>query len=423
MRPRPVIAVTFLLVFIQLQVEAAPPPEPALLSDLVAEVAAENEEMTSYTSVSFSSDGTTLAAIGTRLVLRHLFSFKRQAELHLFDVEGEPSLRRMVAIGGLRGCYGADPDSVSDVLYVTVSRRGTIAVRSTRQEEPLATIEHRGFAPGQIALDWPQRLLTVATEPPGLPDAEFRAHVTLYDLTAAQPLAEFGMESAYVRGLAFSPDASRLAAVGQLYTKKLVAVQLDENTLPVEVEAPVSTGLLRGWDCTSQKLLHERQLPEHELWSVTFSPDGNSLAVGMLDCTKKVTQRIKFLDTELTFADCRGHIEWWDTSGAELRSTGRLELAPPPRKKRERLGNLRVESLRYSHDGKVLLTGMGSYNRGGKWGALRLVDPQTYTLKEVLLEKTPQIVLDARFSADGTKIAAAARGGELYLWDIDNEGR
>lgn len=60
---------------------------------------------------------------------------------------------------------------------------------------------------------------------------------------------------------------------------------------------------------------------------------------------------------------------------------------------------------------------MGSYNRGGKWGALGLIDSKTHTHKQVLLQKTPQIVLDARFSADGSKIAAGTRG-EVFTCGI-----
>ncbi len=419
----PTITLAIFVICLAHHTEATPPPEPTRLSDLVAEIAPDQERMSSYSSVTFSGDGSTLAAVGTRLLRPNVFSFKRQAELQLFDVADQPSLLRVIPIEGLRGCFGPDPDSPSDFLYVTGRGRHTIDVRTTRQAEPLASIEHKGFIPGKIVLDWPHRRMAVATQPPGDREADYHAQITVYDLTTAKPLAEFSMDNAYVRSLSFSSDTSRLAATGELYTKKLVEAQLDEGALSAEIETTELTGLLRVWELVSQKPQYERTFPEYEIYATTFSPDGNTLAIGYLDCTKKVTERVKYFGWELTYSDCIGCFEWWDISGNELRSLARHDIPAPLREKNEKLGNVQIECLQYSPDGTSLVAGMGSWARGGKWGAVHLIDTKTQSLKQVLLEKSPGIVRDVAFSPDGKTVVAGTGSGELYLWEVEKRSR
>lgn len=118
-----------------------------------------------------------------------------------------------------------------------------------------------------------------------------------------------------------------------------------------------------------------------EMWSVAFSPDGKTLAVGASDGTIHRWSVPKSL----------WHPDEWKTGRTALR--GHLQG---------------IHGLAFSADGNSLAS-------GGDDGTVRLWDPQTGA--ELLrLEGLPQGVLAVAFSADARTLAGVARDGTVRFW-------
>ena len=117
------------------------------------------------------------------------------------------------------------------------------------------------------------------------------------------------------------------------------------------------------------------------MWSVAFSPDGETLAVGASDGTIHRWSVPKFL----------WHPDEWKTGRTALR--GHLQG---------------IHGLAFSGDGKSLAS-------GGDDGTVRLWDPVTGAML-LTLDSHSQGVVALAFSADGRGLGGVARDGTIRFW-------
>ena len=124
----------------------------------------------------------------------------------------------------------------------------------------------------------------------------------------------------------------------------------------------------------AQNYIHYATLTGHYVQSVSFSPDGQTLASGGLD----------------------GTIRLWNTSNAHKRTlTGHL---------------IWVSSVTFSPDGQTLASGSWDYT-------IRLWDAVTGRHKKTLIGHT-DMVSSVSFSPNGQTLASGGLGGIIRLWDV-----
>jgi WD40 repeat protein len=151
------------------------------------------------------------------------------------------------------------------------------------------------------------------------------------------------------------------------------AVHLDDS---VDSRSALLTSLLR-----SPQARRVVRGDGNQLWNVTLSPDGRTLAV-----------------------DNAGNTDLWDTR------TGR------------RLTGLDGSMLAFSRDGRLLTT--GSFTTGGYMAELRLWDIAPRRIVKVLtMPGEHQEIVEAAFSSDGRFLAAGTARGFLIVWDVTSGRR
>jgi WD40 repeat protein len=111
------------------------------------------------------------------------------------------------------------------------------------------------------------------------------------------------------------------------------------------------------------------------VWSISFAPDGRTLAMGIDD----------------------GSLKLWDVDGGELRSTLRVHTGP-------------VWATAWSASGKFLATGHDD-------GSIHLWDVATETKLQTLKATGP--VRSLAFSPIGSTLAVGGRTGEVSLWNAE----
>ena len=212
--------------------------------------------------------------------------------------------------------------------------------------------------------------------------------VKLWDVSARKLLFAFQGHKATVSGVAFAPGwrASRTDSnasspgtieIGDRYDLCLASVGLDGSIRLWDVEGGRAIAVLDVGRPMSAVPGGGRD----EMWSVAFSPDGKTLAVGASDGTIHRWSVPKSL----------WHPDEWKTGRTALR--GHLQG---------------IHGLAFSADGNSLAS-------GGDDGTVRLWDPQTGA--ELLrLEGLPQGVLAVAFSADARTLAGVARDGTVRFW-------
>ena len=173
---------------------------------------------------------------------------------------------------------------------------------------------------------------------------------------------------------------------------------------------------IRLWNLHTQQL--ETTLIAHteEVMSVTFSPDGETLASAGWD------QTILFWNVRTGELIGRikahsGGIEAvvFSPDGETLASAGtdqKIQLWNVRTRRLERTltGRARIRSIAFSPNGRTLASGSD--------GAVRLWDPHTGHLKSTLTEQAGRVNAVA-FSPDGTMLASGSGGGDntIRLWD------
>jgi RNA polymerase sigma factor (sigma-70 family) len=240
--------------------------------------------------------------------------------------------------------------------------------------------------------------------------------------------------------LALSPDGSTLGVASGPNTHKLYVWKWQTGEEPREIKAPrytgwslcfspdgkrlaecnYSDGSVRIWDVASGRILHQLEAPadsEHRHLSVTFSPDGKTLAAA-------------------AHGNRTGAIHLWDPG------TGRL-------RKRIDLGARRVGWLTFSLDSRLLAVGnesevrvwempsgkemavndeahQGSLGRVIATGNLVVTASDDHTIrawdaatgKQRLKLTHDNWVRDIALSPDGTKLVSSSLDDTVCLWDV-----
>ncbi len=196
-----------------------------------------------------------------------------------------------------------------------------------------------------------------------------------------------------VKGLAFSPDGSRLAAVGE-------------------------DGLAKEWSLTAGE--KGRALPAHSsaLNDVVYSPDGNILAVACQD----TTIRLWDLEKELPLKTLAGHTGsvtrlTFAPDGKTLASAGAdnaihiwdLEEGKVLRTFGGHTGG--IKAFAFTEDGQALISSGGD-------GTIRKIDASTGEQQQTLGGEAPA-VLGFALSSDGKTLYAASADGRINIWDVE----
>ena len=170
------------------------------------------------------------------------------------------------------------------------------------------------------------------------------------------------------------------------------------------------------WDMHSLEL--KMKFAGHRAWvySVAFSPDGSSLATGAGDGTAKlwdvgtgiikhtlrghdhhVKSAVAFSPDGLTLATCSHEIvKLWNAQSGQLKMTFEEH-------------NVWVHSIAFSPDGSTLAVGY--------FGEIKLLDAHSLELKKTFEGHTDS-VNSVAFSPDGKTIATGSLDATVKLWDV-----
>jgi WD40 repeat protein len=224
---------------------------------------------------------------------------------------------------------------------------------------------------------------------------KYRGRIQLRDLENGKLVFQQVSDEMWFSAVALSPDGRKLAVGGGFPH----AASLQPT--PQRPLGSYSDGAISIWNSSTGELL--RVLPRLEgvegnshrmVESMVFAPDGKMMVTGEMS----------------------GLISWWDVSDGRQIRTAQMER--PNRKEGELLADPRVLSLAWLDSGRFLLASVGSYNRGGKWGELRVLDNETGRVRDVVLKKRRTPVDAVAVSNDGATIAAATYDGILRLWRV-----
>lgn len=274
--------------------------------------------------------------------------------------------------------------------------------------------------------------------------ASHDARVIAWDLAGDRRLARpfdpgppFDIEDTSPRGLAISPDGSRLAVTQKDGTVDLLDTRtlaprgrfhaLDGYAAAVEfspdgrlLAVTGENGRVTLWDARTLRAAGElRELPVAHAQALAFSPNGGLLAGATVDGpTTSETQvwdmrsraptrvRFRVLASDLVFSP-----------------HGRLLAAPggtgPTQVRDARSGRLiaalrtadESRSVAFSPDGRLLATGL--FN-----GAIQLWSTKDWRPAEPVLEGHSGRVTAIEFAPDGRTLLSAGADGTLQLWDV-----
>ena len=332
----------------------------------------------SVESVSFSPDGTTLAAG---------FGSSGRGWVLLLDV----ATREVIAT--LEGRDWTDVSSVSfspDGTTLAVGTqnwngsywRGRVRLLDVSTREEIATVEGRDWAKvSSVSFSPDGAMLAAGLGPPW--DDNGSGRVLLLDGATLEEVATLeiatlaGWDGAEVFSVSFSPDGTTLAAGIRDWGDS----SLSQNRVVL-------------WDVTTREVVATFKEPEDRDWvsSVSFSPDGTTLAVGIQGYWGG---RVRLLDA------------------ATLEEIAALEMP---------MGGLSIISLAFSPDGTTLATGIWDNSRGTTeiWrGWVMLWNVASRGVIATLEEPGDfDEATSLAFSPDGTTLAAGTWHSRILLWDV-----
>ncbi len=247
-------------------------------------------------------------------------------------------------------------------------------------------------------LEFPDEVVTASFSPDGskLAAVEQTGIIFLWDKSGKQ-LAQFQGPQGYVESASFSPDSTKLVTV---------------SVSPSPDGAIGSDSTVRLWDLESKKQIAQFKGHQGEVWSVSFSPNGSTIATGGDDGIRlwnlKGEQLPQFKGgqgrvIDVSFSHVGNEIATvlddsvtlWDLNGKQI---GQLK---------ESRG--KVRSVIFSPSEKQLLTTGSDSDRSARLWSLD--GKQIAEFKE-----GPEF-----FSPDGSLLAGSGKDGIPRLWDLDGQ--
>jgi WD40 repeat protein len=177
--------------------------------------------------------------------------------------------------------------------------------------------------------------------------------------------------------VAYSPDGQQFATVGG------------------------ERGMVTMWDASTIEPKYE--LDGGNSWSggLVFSPNGKTLVARENGWGTKLPHRYE------------ARLIFWDVSTGRAKQTVDVTKWWPERR------TINFGELAFSPDGRFLAVPMGSWNRGGKWAQINLLNvEQPKEVKAVFAAEQHPPAVSAVFSDSGRVLIAAFGSGEVRRWRI-----
>lgn len=316
--------------------------------------------------------------------------------------------------------------------------------------------------PNEIpAIDSPEPALTlsldvpIATDTPILPTAAPPTPTPMSPIISADTVARLSIFSTFgegesLRNLAFSPDGTALASAGgntddfdirlwDVDSGQLLQTLTGHSSIVWRLAfspdgsmlaSASSDGTAKVWDWRSASLIKSLDFP-NEVISVSFSPDGQVLAVGGVENWPDAviwTYSVASWQPVLKFT------EFWNIPDIAYSPNGQLLVGGGTSR------NVRVwatsngieqfilphsgqvSSLDISPDGSTVATGLcedSDENAQCILGAVWLWDLNTGTLTKKLSD-FPNWVEEVEYSFDGSLIIAASRDGSIRIYNASD---
>ena len=254
--------------------------------------------------------------------------------------------------------------------------------------------------------------------------------VQLWDAVTGQLKATLTGHNREVTNVVFSPDGMTLASGSLDKTVRLwdavtglLKATLTGHTRSVSFSPDGGTiatgtdGTVRLWDAVTGQLKATLIGHTRDVYSVSFSPDGRTVASASSDRTVRLWDAV----TGLLKATLTGHTgrvqsvvfspDGGTIASGSLDKTVRLWDAVTGQPKATLIGHTRdVYSVSFSPDGRTVAT-------GEDYGMVRLWDAITGQLKATLTGGHTSRVFSVSFSPDGRTVASGSGDKTVRLWD------
>lgn len=406
----------------------------------VQELMRHDDPRATFWSVGFSSDGKTVAAGYTKLPESYSLRSQgiRHAGVHVFRLGTDPTQSHNIKIEDHERCHvfsrgvtdqsNADPTSIAfvktssrdanrDPARPPLTRRYSVMTATLDgSETEMSVIETPASNyQNQYAFSADAKLLATAGAMFNVEEfADSRGEVRLWNLESGKQLLQHGWGHGKYQAVAFSPD-SKLIAAGGGYVVPNVTVYEDGRRFVGGGNK--FRGRLRIWDARTGDELLTNDFEDHSIESLAFSPDGKVLVSGGFDNAVHVWKLAPWETEHTIHIPDDPHDEFVQDNLRAGKPERSIDISQPSADPNESFASARLSSVSFSPDGRFLVIGTGSWNRGGKWGEVRLYDTENWKLQMTLLKKHPLLVTSVQFSPDGTKLAAVTGDGTLVVWD------
>ena len=331
-------------------------------------------------SVAFSPDGNTLAS----------GSGKGGGEIHLWDVNTGRSLRTVTLTGHMDRVNSVSFSPDDSILASGGSSDDNLHLWDVNTGRHLRTLEGHTYWVDSVSFSPDGQLLASGSQD-GTP--------RVWDVNTGSYLRTLTGRGSYGNSVAFSPDGNTLASAGAYWN-----------------ENHGSSNYIVGlWDVNTNRQIGTLEGHQDRINSVSFSPDGNTLASGSADETVRVwdvntgrhlrtltghgslVASVSFSPDGNTLASASGGglVRLWDANtGKHLHSLRHTNW---------------VDSVAFSPDGSILASGSSDDN-------LRVWDVNTGRHLRTLTGHTSSVT-SVSFSPDGSILASGSSDGTVLLWE------